>query len=201
MMLRVLCAGSLLVLAACSSSGVRVDDLTGSGFAPVNAEGLIDVSPVAGSVSGTSPAASNGDSGYAFAVDTKGNRVSALAALVNPQGIAGRPTTGTGSYKANFKIAEIRNIKTSRDVAEITGSLPIRVDFGNGKVAGNGDGLTVAGQMAAKGTGYVGATTWRGVQGDLKGRVNSDRIIGAFSGSSPTSVYAGGIIGSGRITP
>ena len=211
MFTRLLLSLSVLGLAACSSGSAPGPAKTSSGFAPVNGQGQIVGADSPDSSGGGS--AANGDidktkAGYAYLTESKGAAVTARAALINPDVIANRPVAGTGTYTAQFQIAEIKNTGASRAVTGVEGTIPLTVQFGTGRVTGRststtvpGQSLEVSGQLADTGAGFTGTTLWRGVEGDLRGRANKDRIIGAFSGAGPTSVYAGGFTGTGKTRP
>ncbi|MFZ3582361.1 hypothetical protein ACOI1H_09360 [Loktanella sp. DJP18] len=210
MILRTLSALSLVSLAACSGSTASGPGNTSSGFAPVNDKNQIigNVSPDSSSGGGTSTGdIDKTEAGYTYLTESNGNEVAARAALINPGVITSRPTAGVGTYTALFEIAEIAGTDVSRDVTAAKGTIPVTVSFDTGRVEGRSitsnvsQTLTIAGQLAATGTGYTGTTTWRGVEGDLRGRANGDRIIGAFAGHDATSVYAGGLVGQGKTTP
>ena len=204
MLPRILLALSLTGLAACSSgSGSpvgRAPDVT-TGFVTPDANGQIKGQLNPDAMSGGS--VSTGDigavkSGYAYLTETKGTTILARAGLVNPQAIANRPTTGVGRFDADFRIAGVADTTRSYEIEESTGTLPITVDFDRGTVAGRGDGLSVAGQLTAGTAGYRGTATWRGIDGDLQGRVNATSITGALNGSGPTGAFSGGFGGSAR---
>ena len=204
MLTRILLAISLTGLAACSSgSGNPVGqspDVT-TGFVTPDANGQIAGQLDPDAVSGGS--VSTGDigavkSGYAYLTETEGKTILARAGLVNPQAIANRPTTGVGRYDADFVIAGVPDTTRSYEIEKATGTLPITVDFGRGTVAGRGDGLAIAGQLTAGTAGYRGTATWRGIDGDLQGRVNATSITGAVTGSGPTGAFSGGFTGNAR---
>ncbi|WP_386681346.1 hypothetical protein [Loktanella sp. R86503] len=200
MLSRALFSLPFLSLAACGSSSTDAIT-TAAGFAAVNAQGVITGSATADDASGG--ALSVGDigqtkSGYAYLVESEGNTISARSALINPAGITTRPTTGTARFTADFQLSEVRDTNSSTTVTEAEGSLPINIALGTGRVTGSGDGLQVSGQMNATGPAFTGTTTWRGVTGDLQGRADNTRIIGAFNGANDTAAYAGGFIGSAR---
>ena len=204
MLPRILLVLSLTGLAACSSGSGnpvgRAPDTT-TGFVTPDANGqisgLLDPDAISGGTVSTGDLGA-AKSGYAYLTETKGTTILARAGLVNPQAIANRPTTGVGRFDADFRIAGVPDTTRSYDIEEATGTLPVTVDFGRGTVAGRGDGLAITGQLTAGTAGYRGTATWRGIDGDLRGRVNATTITGAFNGSGPTGAFSGGFGGNAR---
>ena len=188
--------GALAGVSACGgglSTGGSGPGVTRSGVVTVAADGSI---PTASDAEQLSVRSVNlGGYGATYAVQSRGNDVSARAALVNPQIFNVVTTSGRATFDTNYSLSEIRNTATSREITDAEGSLPITIDFATGRVQGQGDGLRVAGQMMAGSAGFTGTTTWRGIEGDLRGRADEGNLVGAFAGNAPTSVYAGAIEG------
>lgn len=199
---RALSCFALVSLSACGS-GTGPAAIT-TGFAPVNADnrivGVLDPDALSGGSVTTAPDGTV-SAGFAYLTETRGDQVLARAALINPQRITDRPTTGTGAFSADFEIAQIADTTVSREITGVTGTLPITVNFDTLSLAGTGDGLTVAGEVAPGSTSFTGTANWNGVDAELRGRVNQTRIIGAFAGRSDTTAFSGGFTGDGETTP
>ena len=197
MIRHILAIGAVAGLTACGGGGLTTGGsgpgVTRSGLVTVGADGSI---PTAADAEQLSVRSLNlGGYGATYVVQSRGNDVSARAALVNPRVFNVPVTSGRARFETDFSLSEIRNTATSREITDAEGTLPVTIDFATGRVQGQGDGLSVSGQMTAGSTAFTGTATWRGVDGDIRGRADADNILGAFAGNAPTSVYAGAING------
>lgn len=130
----------------------------------------------------------------------------AVSGIIGGENLPPVPTTGTGTYRANFEYHVIDKLTPSSTLASITGYrgvVSLSADFENGTLKGETSRLLSDSKITIDGTfanGNLSGTVTHdslgsnGLQGELTGKIGSNKAIGAFHGHANGDQMAGGFV-------
>lgn len=188
------CLVSTVLISGCNSKHYLA-----SGIAPATASG--DVSRVEnnGNKRGGVVKDARGF-GYAYEAGdyAHGEGFAAFAGLLPGTELGELPTRGSATMTGRYEAAEIRNIKLNGNQLSglnrtYDGDVTVTVDFASATLNGTSkDGrLQIDGDIH-KGGSFSGNSSFKVGSGRTEGVIDGKEVIGAFSGASDTSLYAGG---------
>ena len=138
--------------------------------------------------------------GYAYEVGVDGsNGFVARAGVLSSTSVPDLPTSGSASMSGRYSAARVTSIALSGGqltgiANEGSGTLTLVADFDRNTLSGTSDNslLRVNGTFEGKALG--GSVVYRGMSGELSGRVGANQAVGAFHGKTDTSIMAGGFM-------
>ena len=107
-------------------------------------------------------------------------------------GLAGRLIVGPGCWFGYDFATKL--LQKSLCLQRQSGTLTLVADFDRNTLSGTSDNslLRVNGTFEGKALG--GSVVYRGMSGELSGRVGANQAVGAFHGKTDTSIMAGGFM-------
>lgn len=190
--------GTLAALSGCGSSGGFID----SGFqTPAGLGSGVFIAHDYDSHSGANLYDAALGAGVAYVVGSDSSGAHGRAGVMPGSDVGADLTSGVARFDTTYALREASALFVRDDtlrgfIGADSGSLTLTADLARGTIRGTDGALEVDARVTG-GT-MTGTVDYLGDDGVLRGLVGADGVVGAFHGTSETSVFAGGLLGKRR---
>ena len=182
-----------MLCAACSGqSGSSPTPLpsaiAGSGAATADANGVVDVE-LSHKTSGVY--IDEDGLGFSYVLGLQGTSWAAYSALGHWTPPPDLPSGGKIKFNAQYAIGVLRQqAQGAPDVERYNGTFELLADLDVQRLSGETSKLSISGVIS--GSDLDGSVSFRGISGELRGKLSRDYAQGAFQGQSDEALFAGG---------
>ena len=184
---------AFMLCAACSAQTgsaptLLPSALASSGSAVADASGAVDVE-LSHKTSGVY--IDEDGLGFSYVLGLQGTSWAAYSALGHWTPPPDLPSGGKIKFNAQYAIGVLRQqAQGAPDVERYNGTFELLADLDAQRLSGETSTLSISGVIS--GSDLDGSVSFRGISGELRGKLSRDYAQGAFQGQSDEALFAGG---------